>query len=168
MKKKIRKYNLIVKTTLFMLCILTINNYAQEMAVPVNLQSVLFKKIFAFDKTLSAKGDFQVAVIGNSGADVVSAFKQAGVNVKAVSGDQIPSDVSVVYLMPGTTNTKQQTAANGVLSISGVASYAENGNVAIGIGTEGGKPKIIINMSQLKAEGQDLSSELLKIAKIIQ
>ena len=45
---------------------------------------------------------------------------------------------------------------------------AEDGNVAIGIGVEGGKPKIIVNLKQLKAEGQELSADLLKIAKVIQ
>lgn len=160
--------NKMFEVVIFLVILMTVNGFSQEMAVPANLQAALFKKIFAFNKTLSAKGDFQVAVMGNSSADVVSAFKEAGVNAKAVSGEQIPSDVSVVYLMPGTTTTKQQSAANKVLSISGVASYAENGNVAISLGTEGGKPKIIINMTQLKAEGQEMSSELLKIAKIIQ
>ena len=70
--------------------------------------------------------------------------------------------------MPGVTSTKQQSASKGILSISGVPSYAENGSVSIGLGVEDGKPKIIINMSQLKAEKQELSADLLKIAKIIQ
>ena len=152
---------------LFLLGIFAVNNFAQEMSVPPNLQAALFKKIFSFNKTLTSKGNVEVAVLGNGGDAVASALKEVGVNAKAVGGDQIPSGVSVVYVMPGTAAPKQQSASKGVLSISGVSSFVEDRKVAIGIGVEGGKPKIIINMSQLKAEGQELSSDLLKIARVI-
>jgi YfiR/HmsC-like len=158
----------VLKTIIFLVFAISANSFAQDMAVPVKLQSVLFKKIFAFDKTLVAKGSYEVAVIGSSSDEVVAAFKEAGINVKAVSGDQVPADAAVVYIMPGVSSTKQQTASKGVLSISGVTSSVENGDVAIGLGVEGGKPKIIVNMNQLKAEGQELSADLLKISKVIQ
>ena len=70
--------------------------------------------------------------------------------------------------MPGTNPPSQQSSSKGVLSISGVTSNVESGKVAIGLGVEGGKPKIIIHMGQLKAEGQDVSADLLKIATVIQ
>lgn len=148
----------------FVLNIIPLSIFAQE--VPANLQAALFKKIFSFNKTLQAKG-VVVAVIGNSSDAIVSAFKEAGINVKAASGDQIPDGVTVVYVMSGTTPPKTQSAAKGVLSISGDASYVEGGKVAISIGTEDGKPKIIVHLAQLKAEGQELSPDLLKIARII-
>ena len=155
-----------VFTVIFLLLgLITVNSFAQEMAVPANLQAALFKKIFSFNKTLTAKGNVEVAVIGSGADEVVSAFKDAGVNAKAASDI---GGASVVYVMPGAASPKAQSAAKGVLSISGVTSYVENGSVAIGLGVEGGKPKIIINMAQLKAEGQDLSADLLKIAKVIQ
>lgn len=140
--------------------------YAQD--VPSNLQAALFKKIFAFDKTLQAKGDVQVAVLGGSGDAIVAAFKDAGVSAKAVGGSQVPDGVSVVYVMPGTSSPKQQCAAKGVLSISGDASMVESGKVSIGLSVEDGKPKINVNMGELKAEGQELSADLLKIAKVVQ
>ena len=149
---------------LFLIGLMTINSFAQDMAVPANLQAALFKKIFAFNKTLAAKGNVEVAVIGAGAEEVISAFKQAGVNAKVASDI---GSASVVYVMPGTASPKAQSAAKGVLSISGIPSNAEEGKVAIGIGVEGGKPKIIINMAQLKAEGQELSADLLKIAKVI-
>jgi hypothetical protein len=150
---------------LLLLTTLVVNNFAQDMAVPANLQAALFKKIFSFNKTLTAKGNVEVAVIGAGSDEVVSAFKSVGVNAKAT--DQI-GGASVVYVMPGTPSPKAQTSSKGVLSISGVTSFVEEGKVAIGLGVEGGKPKIIINMAQLKAEGQELSADLLKIAKVIQ
>ena len=66
------------------ICVLFANISAQDMAVPANLQAALFKKIFTFNRTLQAKGNFEVAVIGASGNDMVLAFKEAGVNAKAV------------------------------------------------------------------------------------
>lgn len=167
MKKGFLKFKLII--IIFSLIIISKpESYAQEMPVPANLQAALFQKIFAFDKTLTAKGNIEVAVIGNSNDEIVAAFKAVGINTKTVNGEQVPAGVAAVYIMPGITNTKQQTASNGILSISGFPSYAEDGNVAIGIGVEGGKPKIIVNLKQLKAEGQELSADLLKIAKVIQ
>jgi len=148
-----------------LLCVITTNILAQE--VPANLQAALFKKIFSFDKTLQSKG-VEVAVIGGSGDEIVAAFKDAGINAKTVSGNQVPGGVTVVYLTAGAASTKGQTASKGVLSISGFVSNVESGKVAIGLGIEGGKSKIIIHLGQLKAEGQELSADLLKIAKVIQ
>lgn len=161
------------KTVLFIVCFILFaasNIFAQSMSVPANLQAALFKKIFAFDKTLKSKGNIEVTVLSadGSGDEIVSAFKGAGVNAKVVKGSQIPSGTSVVYLMPGVSSTKQQSAQKGVLSITGVASYVQDGKVAIGIGVEGGKPKILIHMGQLKAEDQEVSADLLQIARVIQ
>jgi len=164
-----KKYGAIKTTLVFsvlFLGVFAINSNAQEMAVPAGLQAALFKKIFSFDKTLAAKGTIEVAVIGNGGDAIVSAFKDAGVSAKV--SDQIPAGATIVYMMPGAASLKQQTASRGILSISGVSSYVEEGRISIGLGIEGGKPKIIVNMAQLKAEGQELSADLLSIAKIIQ
>ncbi|MGE5810269.1 MAG: YfiR family protein [Ignavibacteria bacterium] len=146
--------------------VLLADSYAQEM-VPANLQAALFKKIFAFDKTLQAKGNIEVAVLGSDDA-IVAAFKEAGINVKSTGGDKVPPGASIVYVPSGITSTKQQTSSKGVLSISGIPSFVEEGKVSIGIGTEGGKPKILINLTQLKAEGHEVSADLLQIAKVIQ
>ncbi|MGE5431380.1 MAG: YfiR family protein [Syntrophomonadaceae bacterium] len=155
---------------IFLIGIMTINVYSQDMAVPVNLQAALFKKIFTFDKTLQAKGSLEVVVLSGDGAgdEIVTAFKGAGVNAKAVKGSQPPNGAAVVYVMPGVSAPKQACAQKGVLSISGVTSNVESGKVSISLGLEGGKPKIIVNLGQLKAEGQELSADLLKIAKVIQ
>ena len=149
---------------------MTVNIKTQEMAVPANLQAALFKKIFMFDNTLSSKGNYEVAVLtgAGSGDEIVTAFKAAGMNAKSYSGNQIPDGAAVIYIMPGVTAPKQQSASKGVLSISGVTSNVESGNVAIGLGIEGSKPKIIVHMGQLKAENHEVSANLLKLAKVIQ
>jgi hypothetical protein len=146
---------------LFLVTVLSTNIFAQD--VPANLQAALFKKIFAFDKTLQSKG-VNVAVLGG-GDEIVAAFKDAGVNASAAGS--IPGGATVVYVAGG-ASVKSQTASKGILSITGDIASVEAGKVAIGIGTEGGKPKIVINLAQSKAEGQELSADLLKIARVIQ
>jgi hypothetical protein len=63
---------------------------------------------------------------------------------------------------------KQLCQESGVLSISAVPSLVESGDFSIGIGTKGGRPQILVNLSRLEAEGHQVSSELLKLAKVIQ
>ncbi len=146
---------------------------AQRMAVPANLQSAIFKKIFAFDKTLQEKGRIEVAVIyGDAAAKdaIVAAFNDLGIPAVPVRSDQAGSSIgsaTVVYVAPGGVPPKQLCINNQILSISGVATFVENGQVSIGLSVEGGKPKILIHRSQLKAEGQELAKEILSMAKIL-
>lgn len=159
-----------MKALLFAVLLLSsINTFAQDMAVPPNLQAALFKKIFTFDKTLAAKGDFEVAVLSGSGSGdaMVKAFKDVGVNAKAFSGNQVPASASVVYLMPDVEPTKQVYASKGILSVTGSSFAVEDGKVSIGLGLENNKPKLIINATQLKAEGHELPMEVLKLAIVV-
>ena len=136
---------------------------AQKMPVSPLVQAALLKKIFKFDKALSAKETVTVTVIGG-GDEILSALKSVGIN--ATSGTGVGGDVVYVGSDP---TTKAATAKAGVLSVSGIPSNAEKGFVSIGFGVEeGGKPKIVINMTQLKAEGHELSADLLVLARIIQ
>lgn len=164
------KKNRIAAFFILLIGLAALNIHGQDMPVPLNLQAALFKKIFSFDKTLQASGNSEVIVLSadGTGNDVVSAFSAAGVSAKLVQGTSVPDGAGVVYVMPGTPSPKQQTAQKKVLSISGVTAFVESGQVAVGLGTEGGKPKIIVNLSQLKAEGHELSADLLNIAKVIQ
>lgn len=54
-----------------------------------------------------------------------------------------------------------------ITSITGVPNYCEAG-VAVSVGSKGGSPLIIINQEAAETEGADFSSQLLKLAKIIQ
>lgn len=142
---------------------------SQEMAVPVNVQAALFKKIFCFDKTLQSKGNFELVILsGNESPEAVAnAFRNIGVNTKTIKGNHPPAGTSVVYVMPGVSSPNRQCAQNNILSISGEISGVESGNVSIGLCIEGSKPKIVIHLGQLKAEGHEVSSQLLGIARLI-
>jgi hypothetical protein len=147
---------------------------AQRMAVPANLQAAIFNKILGFDKTLQTKGRIEVAVVyGDVAAKdaIIDAFKDLGISAFPLKSDQALSSIgnaTVVYVAPGGTPPKQLCAKNRVLSISGVSSFVEGGQVSVGLSIEGGKPKILIHRGQLKSEGQELAEEILNMARIIQ
>jgi hypothetical protein len=146
---------------------------AQRMNVPVNLQVAIFKKILGFDKTLQEKGRIEVAVVYGDVATkdaIIEAFKDVGISAFPLKSDQASQGIgsaTVVYVAPGGVPPKQLCIKNRILSISGVSSLVESGQVSIGLSVEGGKPKILINRGQLKEEGHVLADEVLKMAKII-
>ncbi|MBI2418526.1 MAG: DUF4154 domain-containing protein [Ignavibacteriales bacterium] len=150
------------KTLIFIGLFAAISMQAAAQTVPAPLQAALFKKILSFDKTLAGKSDIEVVVIGGA-ADIISALN--GVGIKAKAGSAAEGDV--VYVAAGATPPKAATAKAGILSVSGSSAFAENGQVSVAIGIEDGKPKIFINMNQLKAERHEFSADLLKLAKVI-
>ena len=167
-----RTYKFILLIVGILLCAGTLA--AQHMAVPANLQAAIFKKILGFDKTLQAKGRIEVAVVyGDGGAKdaIIEAFKDLGITAIPVKSEQASSGVggaTVVYVAPGAAAPKQLCAKNRILSISGVSSLVESGQVSVGLSIEGGKPKILVNRGQLKSEGHELADEIMNMAKIIQ
>ncbi len=152
------------------------NIFAQGMSVPANLQAALFKKLFTLNKTLSSKGTPKVLVVYTDASagdrdEVVEAFKGAGMTVNSVKADAATSQLSshnVVYIAPGASSVASACSKSGIFSVTAVPSYVEGGKATIGLGTEGGKPKIIVNINKAKEEGQDLSADLIKIARVIQ
>ncbi len=147
---------------------------AQRMALPASLQGAIFKKILGFDKTLQAKGRIEVAVIyGDEVAKdaIVSAFKDLEISVVPVTSEEATQGVgnaTVVYVAPGGIPPKQLCIKNRILSMSGVSSFVESGQVSVGLIVENGKPRILIHRGQLKNEGHELAEDILKMAKSIQ
>ncbi len=147
-----------------------------EMPVPPKLQAAMFQKIFRFDKTLSGKDVKVLLIHGEEVPDVADILKKEFENVEvsviianaSELGDKI-DEVSVVYVMADveTEPVKKLCTEKSVLSISGLPKLVESGEVSVSIGEQAGKPKIMVNLNQLKAEGHELSAELLKLAKII-
>jgi hypothetical protein len=151
--------------------------YGQEMPIPSDLQAPIFKKILTYDRALQGRSDIVVYLVGSESEQssmqtLADAFRAVGlvpeiVNSGTLDGNASPS--SVVYMMSGAD--KEQVAGycaeKKILTISGVAPFAEQGHVAISIGEKGGRPLIIVNLPRLKVEGHELSSDVLKLAKVI-
>ncbi|HWO57262.1 MAG TPA: YfiR family protein [bacterium] len=79
-------------------------------------------------------------------------------------------DLDVCYLTPfralGLEQLLRATRARGVVTCTGVLEYIEAG-VSIGLDVSGGRPQIVINMAGARAEGIEFSSQLLKLARIV-
>jgi hypothetical protein len=156
-------------------CCLLLPCLAQDMPVPPELQVAIFKKVFNYDKTIPGGAPKMLVAYTDSSAavkdQVVKAFKEAGVSVTAAKADQLAGaleGINVLYLAPGVTGVKQICQKNGILSITGVPSLVESGEASVGLAVVEAKPKIVVHLGRLKAEGHDMSANLLQLAKIIQ
>jgi hypothetical protein len=153
---------------------LLLPSFAQEMPVPPELQVALFKKVFGYDKKIQQSALKMLVVFTDASAGVkdqiVKAFKDSGVAVNAVKSDQLTDSiagVNVLYIAPGVSGAKQICQKNGILSITGMPSLVESGEASVGLSVLDNKPKIIVHLKQLKAEGHELSANLLQLARII-
>jgi hypothetical protein len=159
---------------LYIIC-LSIPAFAQESTVPPDLQVVIFKKVFGYDRSIQA-GELKMLVAFTDTSagvkdQIVKAFKDSGVAVSAAKVDQLQGSlggVNVLYITPGVSGAKQICQKNRILSITGTPSLVESGEASVGLSVLDNKPKIIVHLKQLKAEGHELSANLLQLAKVIQ
>ena len=167
---------------------------AQEMAVLVEVQFPLFLKILVFDRNLKERiGDEIIIGIVYQGRfrksrrardEFVDVMKESPVKkvedipVRQVSIDVSKSDwesvilnnkIDILYIAPVRALEMKKitdlSRAIKIVTLTGVADYVESG-LAVGIGTKGNKPRIIINLPAAKAEGADFSSRLLCLATV--
>lgn len=166
---------IIITASLTLLAAPLVQLVAQEMPVPVKLHVALFKKMFLFNRALQAK-PIKVLVVYTDASnavkdEVVKSFTELGVPASAAKPDQaakLIGDASVVYVASGAASVQKLCEEKNVLSITGVPSLVETGKVCAAIGTESGKPKVFVNTTLAKAQGQDLTQDLLRVAKVIQ
>ena len=166
--KVIKKFQ-IVLVLLVVATAITPQVKAQSKA-PAKLQAALILKLLAFYTNLG--GDpFTIHVIG--APDVAAELKglvgktagKATLN-GVTEGDAPSGDAKVIYVgkdVPGNTSFTQSKQ---VLSVTGDPAFVSQG-VTLGIGIEGNKPKIILNLSSSKAEGINWNPAILKVAATI-
>ena len=162
---------------IFALCIswLALPAFTGDATLPPDLQVSIFKKVFGFDKTIQPGTLKLVVAFTDSSAalkdQVVKAFQESGVPASAAREEQLSGSlngVNVLYLTPGVSSAKQICQKNGILSITGTPSLVESGEASVGLSVLDNKPKIVVHLKQLKAEGHELSANLLQLAKLIQ
>ena len=96
-------------------------------------------------------------------------IESLGFEADAVEPDKLVSEISgydVVYFMPGLQKYAQLCEERKKLSICGMPEYIENGMVSIALGIENDKPRIYINIGHLRAEGKDVTAELLSVSYV--
>ena len=158
------------------MCFVASTLRAEEMALPANLQSAMFKKIFGYDRSFEGQNEFSVLVVyANETSElelILDAFDEVGVTATGVPSEKLADKIqfaSILYVLPGvdTSPVKPLCAEHGVLSISGVPALAEEGEVSVGLGTENGRPRIVVNLGRAKSENHQFAADLLRLSKVV-
>jgi len=171
---------------------------AQEMEVPLELQFKLILKALSFDRSLTERcGDsldfcilYQAKFLQSENIKR-ELLRMTQNDEKMKSLDNVPivwktldynrpadlssiihnTTVDVLYITPLRTVDISSIADfchnYKINSVTGVPEYLEKG-LTLAVGAFGDIPLIIINLPAAKAEGSDYSSQLLKLAKVIE
>jgi hypothetical protein len=149
---------------------------AQDMPIPVRIHVALLKKVFSFNRTLQNNAAPKVVIVFTDPSASVKdaalkAFTEIGIPATAMKLDQALKalgEADVVYVAPGAEAVQKVCDDRNIFTITGIPGLVESGKVAVGIGAEAGKPKVYVNMALMKAQKQELTSDLLRVAKVIQ
>jgi hypothetical protein len=149
---------------------------AQDMPIPVRIHVALLKKVFSFNRTLQSKPASKVVIVfTDASADVKEAaqkaFTEIGVAATALKLDQALKslgEADVVYVAPGAEDVQKVCDERGIFTVTGVPALVASGKVAVGIGAEGGKPKVFVHLPLTRTQKQEISSELLRVARVFQ
>lgn len=169
---------------------------AQEMPVPSEEQLKIMLNTLTFDRNLKERQGERLTIgIVYQGSyrnslqakdDLIEALKSVPIReIFSHSLHIVPidlyligleeavtsQDVDILYVAPlkayDIRKISQLSRQERVITFSGVPEYSEQG-IAVTVGKKGDKAQIIINLSAAKAEGADFSSQLLKLAKIVE
>jgi len=167
----------------------------EDVAVPVPLQMELLLKVASYDKNLPARaataarililvkaGDPQSSHVAQTAKLALQGKTLNRLTVEAtelVFNDaagvaQAVKDkgAAVLYAAPGFEPGEMQSVAKGlrgvsVLSVGSLSRFVETG-VVLGFDPVGGKPKLIVHLRRAREQSVDLSSQVLKLAKVIE
>lgn len=170
--------------------------FAQEL--PPNLKALLMLKIIPYDRLMSEKvksETFNIGILRKINSDskevkenIDNAVKNAGLkildkNVKSIIIDyKSPAELETflksnnivaIYISSDLSGNIPEiisvTRKNRVLTFigSGIKANLKRG-VSVGLGVEGGRPKIYVNLEASKKEGCEFSSQFLNLAEIIE
>jgi len=169
---------------------------AQEMPVRVRDQFPILLKALTFDRSLSTRCA-DTLVIGilyqsrfRQSEDAKKEFMSIGQEIASSRAEEIPVRFVPIDLSLGTilhaeilahrVNTLYVTPLRGtdlkrvieatrkskVLTLTGISAYVDSG-LSIGVESKDRQPSLVINRRAYRAEGADLDSQLLEIARII-
>lgn len=169
--------------------------HAQEIAIPVDVHMSLLTKVLAYDRSFPVQPGAEI-VLGvvhectwEPSLDVAKEVRRfvrkhkltvggrpvrlVPVVVSTVADLKVALDrspISVLYFAPLRGVPIQElieiSQLRQIRTITGVAEYVEDG-VAMGIGERDFRPLILVNLQAARAEGADLSAQVLQLAKVI-
>lgn len=167
----------------------------EEVAVPVPLQMELLLKVASYDKNLPARAPDVVRLLilvkpGSTNGSHVAQLAARQLSGKALAGRTLePSTqpfadagalaqkvkeqrIAIVYLAPGFDANELGAIAKAlsglsVLSVGALSRFVQAGTV-LGFDLISGKPKLLIHQKRALAQGVEFSSQVLKLAKVIE
>ena len=167
----------------------------QEMSLPVGLQVQFLFNILSFDRAqeVRLRKGVTVGVLHQSLVRSSYLAAEEFENAVAVSSASFPGSVEVVrvemgpeadlmrqlnvlkvdvlYVAPMRSieirSVTEACSALGILSFTGVEAYVREG-VAVGVSRQGGNPVVLVNLAASRAAGSEFSSQLLRIAQVIE
>jgi hypothetical protein len=156
--------------------------------IPADVQMLLFARIWMFDRSLATHDEVVVAVLYQSAFRASSDSKDQMIlaaramtrkvrcvpialdGTSRIEEDlrQVNADVFYVTEMRGVdiTTIVRVSRARHIKTISVVMDYIAAG-VAIGLRVRNDRPDIVVNLVAAKAEGSDLTAQLLRVATIL-
>lgn len=164
----------------FVLCFCILSTatplYAQDMPIPVRIHVALLKKVFSFNRNLQGKPLPKVTIVYTDASagvkdDAQKAFTEIGIPVTTMKLEQALKglgETDIVYVTLGAAAIQKICEERGIFTVTGVPALVEAGKVALGIGAEGGKPKVFVNMALTKLQKQELTSDLLRVSRVFQ
>jgi len=161
----------------------------QTSAIPASVQLLLFNKIWMFDRSVHENDQMVMAVLYQSTFraseeakdQLVEAVRAGGLKIRCVpvalddagnvvnTLERVKADVFYVTEMRGVNllDVVRVSRARHIKTITVAAGYVEGG-IAIGLRVRNDKPVIVVNLSAAKAEGSDLTAQLLQVSTIIE
>ncbi len=167
---------------------------ADDVAVPIPMQVQLLASVADYDKAFAerAKGSVKIVLLTSKDPDSARAAAQVRVALRGVSQIAgLPHEesivqfesaaalrdlcrskgVGVVFVMPGfqkeVADIKRSLDGVSVLSVATVGAYVQEG-VVLGFDVISGKPKLLVNLPQARAQKVAFKAELLKMVKVIE
>lgn len=156
--------------------------------IPARVQMLLFSKIWMFDRSVAPNEQIVMAVLYQSTFrasaeakdQLIEAVRAEGLKIRCVPValddvehiadglQRVEADVFYVTEMRGINILElvRVSRARQIKTITVVSGYVEEG-IAIGLRVRGDKPVIDVNLRAAKAEGSDLTGQLLGVATII-
>jgi hypothetical protein len=167
----------------------------EDVPVPVPLQMDLLVKVAGYDRNLPARARGvvrAVVLMKREHAQAKLIGEQALRALEGKSVNNLPTEASgyvfndgpdlaervqngrtsILYAAPGFGARELATIARSLSGLSVLSSGATlelvQAAVALGFDLVSGKPKLLVNLRRAKEQGVDLSSQVLKLAKVLE
>ncbi|HEV7570707.1 MAG TPA: YfiR family protein [Thermoanaerobaculia bacterium] len=174
--------------TMLLMAFLALPAAAVEPSVPPQVQAAIIAKLWQFDRNFVHREQLTLAVLYQSkfrisfvtAHDLCHEFEAAHLPVRCVLIDisdavapdqQVPQGVEAAYIAPlRAVNVEALFTAlrlRRIRTVTAVNDYVLAGS-AVGLALRGDHAEIVVNLPAARAEGADFSSQLLKLARIVE